>query len=343
MWLARLAIPLFVVVLALAVWSSQTSPYAVIRPAGTYEIGPRLRVPDEQRKEMGRLAFTAVYADVASWAEAAAARLSRSTELVPADQVRPPGVSQQEINESNQRQIDESKPVAAAVALRAAGYPVTITGKGAEVGGVIEGMPADGVLQKGDVIVAVDGRPVETTNDLIEAIRRHQVGERVSLAVMREGQPRDLEVGTRSSTTEPGRPAVGVYVSTVGFDVRLPFPVDIDTDGVGGPSAGFMFSLGVLDAVTEGDLTRGYYVAGTGTIATDGTVGPIGGAAEKVIAAERDGAQVFLVPQANAEEARKRARSIRVAAVQTLEDAVRFLCGLDPRPGAASVRPAPCS
>ena len=111
--------------------------------------------------------------------------------------------------------------------------------------------------------------------------------------------------GTRSSPTEPGRPIVGVTVSTYLFDVRMPFPVDVESDNVGGPSAGFMFALGILDAVTDGDLTRGYYVAGTGTIGQDGVVGAVGGAAEKALAAEQDGAQVFLVPKDDSEEARR--------------------------------------
>jgi PDZ domain-containing protein len=334
---------LFAVALALALLSARPSPYGIITPGGSYEIGTRLRIPEERRHEMGRLAFTAVYAQPSSsWAEAISALLSRTAEIVPAEGLRPPGMSQEQINEHNRQLMDESKPVAAAVALRAAGYDVKITGQGAEVAAVIEGMPAQGVLQVGDVIVAVDGRPIQTAFELTESVRRHQVGDQVSLVFIRGRQRQEAVLGTGNSPTEPGRPLIGVQVITLGFAVDLPFPVEIDTDNVGGPSAGLMLALGILDAVTSGDLTRGYFVAGTGTIGADGAVGPVEGTGEKVIAAERDGAQVFLAPRENYEDARKRARSARVLAVDRFADAVHALCGLDPQAGASAVLPAPC-
>jgi PDZ domain-containing protein len=137
---------------------------------------------------------------------------------------------------------------------------------------------------------------------------------------------------------------VGITISTYLFDVRMPFPVDIQSDNVGGPSAGFMFALGILDAVTPGDLTRGYYVAGTGTIAQDGTVGAVGGAAEKALAAEQDGAQVFLVPRDDAEEAHRWVHKLQIVPIDRFEDAIQALCALPPLPTATSEEvPSPCS
>jgi Lon-like protease len=320
-----------------------TSPYFLITPGGTYDIGSRVRVPDEQRKPVGRMAFTAVFEQEASWGEVARARVAGRAEIVPAVDVRPPGTTQEQVNQTNKRLIDESKPVAAVVALRAAGYPVDITGQGAEVESLIEGMPAQGVLQVGDIIVAVDGQPIETTNSLIQAITRHHVGDQVTLTIQREGQTQDVQVGTRGSPTDPGRPLVGITVSTYLFDVRMPFPVDVESDNVGGPSAGFMFALGILDAVTDGDLTRGYYVAGTGTISQDGVVGAVGGAAEKALAAEQDGAQVFLVPRDDADEARRWVKHIQVVPIDRFEDAIHALCALPPLPTVAAPEPpTPC-
>ena len=121
------------------------------------------------------------------------------------------------------------------------------------------------------------------------------------------------------------------------------FPVDIESDNVGGPSAGFIFALGILDAVTDGDLTRGYYVAGTGTIAADGTVGAVGGAAEKALAAELDGAQVFLVPKDDSDEARRWVHTIQIVPVERFDDAIHALCALPPLPTeAAPEPPTPC-
>lgn len=322
------------------------SPYSLITPGGSYDIGSRIKVPDDVRRPVGRMAFTAVYETEANWGEVARARMAGGAEVIPTVDIRPPGTTQQQVNETNRRLIDESKPVAAVVGLRAAGYDVEITGQGAQVQSVLSGMPADGLLQVGDIITAADGLPAPTTTTLIERIRRHDVGDQVELIVQRNGREEHITVGTRSSPSEPGRPVVGVTISTYLFDVRLPFPVDIESDNVGGPSAGFMFALGILDAVTDGDLTRGYFVAGTGTISSDGTVGPVGGAAEKAIAAEKDGAQVFLVPASNSDEARKWVHGgLQVVPIERFDDAVKYLCGLEPRAQTLSspVAPIPCA
>jgi PDZ domain-containing protein len=321
-----------------------TSPYFLITPGGTYDIGSRVQVPDEYRKPVGHMAFTAVFEQEASWGEVAHAKVVGQAEVVPAVEVRPPGTTQEQVNQTNKRLIDESKPIAAVVALRAAGYPVEITGQGAEVESIIDGMPAQGVLQAGDIIVAVDGQPIDTTTALIQAIGRHQVGDQVTLTVRRDATTQDVVVGTRNSPSEPGRPIVGVTISTYLFDVRMPFPVDVESDNVGGPSAGFMFALGILDAVTDGDLTRGYYVAGTGTIAQDGTVGAVGGAAEKALAAEEDGAQIFLVPRDDSAEATRWVKRLHIVPVDRFEDAIRALCALEPTASVASPDPpTPCS
>jgi PDZ domain-containing protein len=291
------------------------------------------------------MAFTAVYEQEANWGEVARVRVFGHAEVVPATDVRPPGTTQEQVNQTNKRLIDESKPVAAVVALRAAGYDVQITGQGAEVQSTLAGMPADNVLREGDIIVAVDGQPTPTTTALIEIIRRHQVGDEVTLTVQRGGETSEIRLGTKNSPSEPGRPVIGVTVSTYAFDVKLPFQVDIESDNVGGPSAGLMFALGILDAVTDGDMTRGNFVAGTGTLSADGTVGPVGGAAEKALAAEHEGAQIFLVPKDNYADARRWAQKIQIVPVERFEDGIRALCGLEVHPDrlASPEVPPPCA
>jgi Lon-like protease len=337
-----LAIALLVGILLIAPLGA-TSPYFLITPGGTYDIGWRIRIPADQLRPMGRMAFTAVYEQEASWGEVIRARVAGQSEIVPATDIRPPGTSQEQINRTNKRLIDESKPIAAAVALRAAGLPVEITGQGVEVQSVLRGMPADGVLQPDDVIVAVDGAPVMTADQLVQAITQHRPGDVVSMTVWRNGEQLDVQLTTRASPTDPNRAIVGVTVSTYLFEVRLPFAVDIESDNVGGPSAGSMFALGILDAITDGDLTRGYYVAGTGTIAQDGTIGAVGGAAEKALAAEQDGAQVFLVPRDDADEAGRWTHGLKIIPVARIEDAINALCALPPTGEAATgPKPTPC-
>jgi PDZ domain-containing protein len=339
-----LGIGALVGVLLLVAPLGAASPYFLITPGGTWDIASRVTVPDDVRKPTGRMAFTAVYEQEANWAEVARAKVVGQAEIVPATDIRPPGTTQEQVNETNRRLIDESKPVAAVVGLRAAGFDVGITGQGAMVESVIAGLPADGVLQVHDIITAADGQPTPTANALIDVLRQDHVGDRVRLTIQRDGQQQDVELVTAPSPSDQGRPVVGVTISTYMFDVRMPFPVDIQSDNVGGPSAGLMFAIGILDAVTDGDLTRGYYVAGTGTIAPDGTVGPIGGAAEKALAAERDGAQIFLVPKENADDAQRWVHSIKIVPVERFDDAVHALCALEPRPDTQSspVTPTPC-
>src|SRR5579864_186811 len=168
------------------------SPYFLITPGGTYDIGfdygSRLSIPDEYRKPMGRMAFTAVYETPATWGELIHAQVAGQAEMVPAVYIRPPGTTQEQVNQTNARLIDESKPVAAVVGLRAAGFPVMIVGHGAQVDNVMDGMPAQGVLQVGDIIVGVDGQPITTTDSLIAAITKHAVGDHVTLSVTRGDQ-----------------------------------------------------------------------------------------------------------------------------------------------------------
>jgi PDZ domain-containing protein len=326
------------------------SPYFLITPGGTYEVGtlpradgpPRLTIPDAYRKPMGRMAFTAVYEQEASWAEVTRAELAGQAEIVPAAYIRPAGTTQEQVNATNQRLIDESKPIAIVVGLRAAGFPVDITGQGAQVQSVLHGMPADGVLQVGDVITAVGDAPITTTDSLVQAVASHPIGDSLTLTVHRGDQDVSLQL-TTAKAPDGNRPIIGVTISTYLFDVRTPFPVEIQSDNVGGPSAGFMFALAILDGVTDGDLTRGYFVAGTGTIAADGTVGAVGGAAEKALAAEHDGAQIFLVPRDDAAEAGKWVHDLKIVPVEKFQDAIDALCALPPLPTAASPdTPTPC-
>jgi PDZ domain-containing protein len=330
-----------------------TSPYSLITPGGTWDVGlqptpsaptPRLSIPPEFQRPMGHMAFTAVYETEASWVEVGHALLAGGADIVPTVNIRPPGTTQQQLNQANQRLIDESKPIAVAVALRAAGLPVEVTGKGARVENVVDGTPAQGVLQRGDLIVGVDGQPIQTTDGLVQSVTRHGVGERVTLDIQRRGEPMSVELVTAASPTPPQRPIIGVSIATEGFNIQTPFDVNITSDNVGGPSAGFMFALATLDGVTDGDLTRGNFVAGTGTIALDGTVGPVGGTAEKALAAERDGAQVFLAPKADAEDAGRWVHSLKVVPIERFEDGVKALCALPPNTErlASTDTPTPC-
>jgi PDZ domain-containing protein len=211
---------------------------------------------------------------------------------------------------------------AVVVALRAAGLPVDVLGSGVDVIDVIEDTPADGVLRPGDVITAVDGAAVTTDSELVAAV----AGTRpLQLQLRRDGTELVEEVtpALRDVNGEP-RPMIGVRIMTHAPQVRVPLQIDVASGRVGGPSAGLMTGLAILDLVDPGDLAQGRRVAGTGTLALDGTVGRIDGIDLKVTAAARAGADVFLAPTSQAEAARAAlpaGSAMRVAGVDTFDEA----------------------
>ena len=215
-------------------------------------------------------------------------------DLVPEEALVPPGSSFAERRRQNLRQMDRSEEVAAAVALRELGYDVDAKPEGAQVVAVASDAPAAGKLEPTEVIVAVDGEPVKTPDDLRRLIALHEPGDTVRLRVRAGGATRVEEVGTIESPDEPGRPIVGIQVEQFA-NIKLPIGVEIDLGNVGGPSAGLAFALDVVEEV-RGNVDRGLRVAVTGELELDGGVAPIGGVKQKVIGARRSGADVFIVP-----------------------------------------------
>jgi PDZ domain-containing protein len=227
-------------------------------------------------------------------------------------------------------EMARSEQVAAAVALRAAGYKVKVRPLGTIVEGVSPNTPASGTLRAGDVIVEAAGLPVRTLAGLRRAVGTVEPGELIELRLRRDGKPLELTVRTIAAPEEPSRPILGIFVSQAA-DIELPVPVKIDLGDVGGPSAGLPFALGVMQKLGK-DIDRGYKVAATGEIELDGTVAPIGGVKQKVFGARKAGADIFLVPAGeNAREARRYAGRLRVIAVNNFQQALRKLATLPRR------------
>lgn len=202
-------------------------------------------------------------------------------------------------------------------------------GDGARVSETIEGTPAAGVLEAGDVIVEVDGEEVQTTCDVGRLIDLHEVGDEVEIIVERSGERESLVLETVSNPDNEGQPLIGILMSDINYRFVSEVTVDFDTDRIGGPSAGLMFTLALYDRLTPDDLTEGLTIAGTGEIACDGGIGPIGGVAQKVAAAKDHDATIFLSPSANYEDAVAAAgEGIEVVPVATFADALEYLEGL---------------
>jgi PDZ domain-containing protein len=245
----------------------------------------------------------------------------------------PRDVTPRELVQQNLSMLEESEATAIVVGMRLAGEQAELVSTAVAVSSVAPESPSAGLLLPGDIIVSVDGEPTPRAEILRDALGRHQAGDSVRLALLRDGQPVNVEARLMAPA-EPGGPArIGVTLQPVGLDVDLAFPVSITTQKiVGGPSAGLMFTLAVYDVLTPDDLTHGWRIAGTGTIALDGTVGPIGGSAQKVAGAEWAGAQYFIVPREHEQEARRAARTITLIPVSTAQEAIAALRALPPKP-----------
>ena len=253
----------------------------------------------------------------------------RDEAVVPRDLVFPPGQTDEQVDAANTRAMTESQDAATTAALGSLGIPVAV-----DVLAVTEGSPAQGRLEPGDVLTSVDGAPVTSPVQLRQLIGDRAVGEAVRIGFRRGDTARSVDLPTASSGETPPRPVIGVET-----DVEYPFTVDIALKEVGGPSAGLMFALGIIDKLGPEQLTGGRYVAGTGEISPDGTVGPIGGIQQKVVAAREKGAELFLVPAANCADAVANAPDgLRLARIERLADALAALEAL--RSGG---EPVPCA
>jgi len=240
--------------------------------------------------------------------------------VVPEETIFAPDRSPEEVEEENTVEMTNSQDSATAAALTELKIPYTTV---ISVASTEKDKPAAGKLQKGDEITAVDGKAVVKVEAVGEAVRAHKPGESVTFGVIRGGKELDVTVQT---TGTQGRTVVGVAMQPT---YKFPIDVDITVGDVGGPSAGLMFSLGIVDKLTPGPLTGGKQIAGTGTITPVGEVGPIGGIAQKMVGARDAGATVFLTPAANCAEAVQAAPDgLRLVKAETLHTTVRALDAL---------------
>jgi len=240
--------------------------------------------------------------------------------VVPEQELFGTNQTQQQVARQDTQQMVSSQQIAEAAALCQIGIKFDTVDT---VNFVETGMPATGVLRKGDVITAVDGRPVTCRTPAGTLIKARAPGAPVVLTVDRHGTTRKFRLKTADAR---GSAVVGVGVLET---YRFPFQVRINVGNIGGPSAGLMFALGIVDKLTPGDLTGGRFIAGTGEIAVNGAVGPIGGIQQKMAGARASGATVFLTPAANCPDtAGAVPQGLRVIKVSTLAGAVHALKAL---------------
>lgn len=246
--------------------------------------------------------------------------LSSDIAVVPRETVYPDEQSTEQIEQENAEQMSLSQQHAAYAALRELNVPVQTT---VLIESVQKDSPALGLLHAGDEILAVDGKPVLQPTQVREAVRSHTPGQPVTFQLRRAGQIETAEVITRAAEDDAKAGFVG-FKPARGY--RFPFKVSFSLADVGGPSAGLMFALGVVDKLTREDLTGGQVIAGTGTIDDGGVLGEISGIEMKMRGAAAGGATVFLLPRGNCDAALGDVpKGLRLVPAKTLKEALGAL------------------
>lgn len=240
-----------------------------------------------------------------------------------------PNETNESSREESAAEMTSSQDSATAAALSALGIKFSLDRVvQVQVSSVVAKGPSDGVLKAGDVLAAIDGVRVTGSKQLIAEISAKKPGTEVKVGIARAGSPETVKVRTAPNPEDPKKSRIGISLAPEKETIKakFPFKVDINLDeNIGGPSAGMMFALSIYDVLTPGSLTGGKTIAGSGEISADGVVGPIGGIGQKLVAAQRDGAKLFLVAQENCAEAAKAhydKDKMRLVKVHKLKDAI---------------------
>lgn len=354
-WPIVLAVVVLVLVVADLVASRVTlSEYALV-PGKAQPVAGLISVPSSRAHALhGTVLLTDVGVEQVTALDYLPDRLWRkATTLVPASALTG-GLPASEFSGQGTVDMYEAQLTAEAVALRQLGYSVPETDAGVVLYALVPGTPAFRSLAVGDVVTAVDGTAVTSPSALVAAIRTHRPGQQVTLSIGSMSNPSRTHpvtvrlAGQRRNGVD--EPVLGVLYSQAtaasGMGTqpryRFPFHVALSADGIGGPSAGLAFTLGLLDRLGGGDITGGRTVAATGTIDPNGAVGEIGGLPQKTIAVEQAHASVFLVPAAQVAQAKAEATpGLTIIGVRTLNQALSALQRLGGHLGAAGNGPPP--
>ncbi|MDC3416496.1 SepM family pheromone-processing serine protease [Aquibacillus salsiterrae] len=314
-------------------------PYYIYKPGTADPLNPVVEVQDGYSSE-GDMHLVTVRGGQATPIEYVLASIFPHRDIEPVENVFPEGISKEAYFQAQLQMMESSQQASTVVAYQAAGKDITISYKGVYVVAVIEDMPADGVLKSGDKIVKVDDVEIEQTDSLIDYVMSKSPGDTVKLTIERD--EKQLEKTLKLDTFPGSEEKIGIGIQLVtNREVKVDPPLEFSSGDIGGPSAGLMFSLEIYDQLTKEDLTKGYQIAGTGEISYEGEVGRIGGIDKKVIAADKEGCDIFFAPNekgaenSNYQIALKTAEEIgtkmKIVPVDTFEDALNYLQQLEPK------------
>ncbi len=337
----KLAFFAIVVAFAVLLSSYQLDSY-ITRPGGAYDLGPLVEVVGGDEDDEGTLSLMTISLMKATPVLYAYAKFQDGYKVMSADQIRSPHESDQEYNVRQLKMMADSQVNALQVAFDIADKPYEVNNNGVYVMTVLEGGAADGILEPGDRVISVDDNKFDTQEEFIDYLSDQEKGQQVELVYVREGREITDKVKLAALPTNPERIGIGIaFVENK--EIETDPKVTIDSEEIGGPSAGLMFTLEILNRLLDEDITKGYNIAGTGTMESDGTVGRIGGIDQKVIAADNQDIEIFFAPDdetegaklSNYELAKKTAEKIgtdmKVVPVKNIEEAMKYLEDLQPK------------
>jgi Lon-like protease len=331
--------PIVFIAVVLMASSFYTLPYYVSKPGMAKELEPIIKV-ENGFEEKGSFMLTTIRMGKANIYSYLLAKISKYQEIYPEETIKDKDETDEEYSIRQLHLMDSSKLNAIEVAYKKAKIPVDYHYKGVYVLNVFPNMPAEGKLVPGDRIIKINGNSFESSDSFIEYVNEKKEGEELSLTIERKNEMNEVTLTVSAYTDYPGKKGIGIQL-VEDKEIIVQPKVEVNTEEIGGPSAGLMFTLEIYNQLTEMDLTRGYDIAGTGTISVDGTVGPIGGIEQKIVAADKIGAEIFFAPNedgeadSNYQAALKTAKDIKskmkIVPVDTFDDAVNYLITLKPK------------
>lgn len=312
-------------------------PYYVTKPGSAQELEPIIEVSSGFEEE-GSFLLTTVRMGQANIFSFVWAKLNKYHMIYPVKQIRADHESDEEYNYRQLHAMENSQEAAILVAFKRANKEVSFNYHGVYVLRLIADMPANNELQVGDRIFKVDDLAITTSEEFIEYVSEKKEGESVTLSFERDGEEMKAIIPITPFPKQPDKVGIGIGLVT-DKEIHTNPKITIDTDNIGGPSAGLMFALEIYNQLLKEDLTHGKRIAGTGTINEKGQVGPIGGISQKIVAAHNNDVDIFFAPNENGKknsdykEALKTAKEIKtkmkIVPVDTFEDALEYLESLE--------------
>ncbi|API93783.1 hypothetical protein J32TS6_07500 [Virgibacillus pantothenticus] len=308
-------------------------PYYIYKPGSADALNPIVEVEDGYSSK-GDMHLVTVSGAQATPMQFLLAKILPHHDVLPIDEVFPEGITDDEYMHVQLQMMENSQEASTVVAYQAADKQISIDYNGVYVAMVVENMPAEGKLKMGDRIIRVDDKKITQADDLLDYIQTKRAGDTISVEFVRDDETMTESITLKELKDLDNKPGIGIQLVTdraVSVDPEVKF----SSGQIGGPSAGLMFSLEIYDQLTKEDITKGYEIAGTGEIDYDGNVYRIGGIDKKVVAADKEGVDIFFAPneqgkkgsnyQVALETAKEIETDMKIVPVDTFEDAITYL------------------